>query len=156
PSGVVSSDYSVKSGPCLLGVVDVTSSSFEHRDQILSLPAGVDRPTWSVMIPSYNCARFLGEALKSVLVQDPGSAKMQIEVVDDCSSDDPQRVVSEIGGNRVGFFRQSRNVGHIANFRTCITRARGEIVHLLHGDDVVRPGFYERLEHGFNAGPSIG
>ena len=31
------------------------------------VPAGVDRPLWSVMIPTYNCAKYLGEALRSVL-----------------------------------------------------------------------------------------
>ena len=44
-----------------------------------------DRPTWSVMIPTYNCAPFLRAALRSVLEQDPGPDSMQIEVVDDCS-----------------------------------------------------------------------
>jgi len=42
------------------------------------------RPLWSVMIPTYNCARYLREALGSVLDQDPGPGAMQVEVVDDC------------------------------------------------------------------------
>ncbi|RVC64830.1 glycosyltransferase family 2 protein [Mesorhizobium sp. M4B.F.Ca.ET.088.02.2.1] len=114
---------------------------FEYRDPISPVPWEAARPKWSVMIPAYNCARFLATTLESVLAQDPGPAQMQIEVVDDCSSDDPQRVLKEIGGNRVGFFHQPQNLGHIGNFHTCLDRARGELVHLLHGDDAVRPGF---------------
>ena len=125
-----------------------------YRDPVPPLSAGVNRPKWSVMIPTYNCARFLGGTLESVLAQAEGSGGMQIEVVDDCSVDDPENVVRQIGGGRVDFFRQSSNVGHIANFQTCLTRARGEIVHLLHGDDLVRPGFYEALQRGFDAEPN--
>jgi hypothetical protein len=33
-------------------------------------------------------------------------------------------------------------VGHIKNFETCLQRAQGSLVHLLHGDDYVLDGFY--------------
>lgn len=127
-----------------------------HRDLVAPLPANLIRPKWSVMIPTFNCARFLGRTLESVLIQDPGRGRMQIEVVDDGSLDDPEKIVREVGGDRVGFTRQQRNLGHIANFHTCLTRAQGEIVHLLHGDDLVRPGFYEALQRGFDENPHVG
>jgi hypothetical protein len=125
-------------------------------------PIGADddlrpRPLWSVMIPTYNCAGYLRETLACVLAQDPGPEIMQIEVVDDHSTaDDPEAVVREIGRGRVDFFRQPRNLGHVANFNTCLQRARGELVHLLHGDDCVRPGFYDRLNDLFVRYPHIG
>lgn len=60
------------------------------------------RPTWSVVIPTYNCADFLRITLKGVLDQDPGPDEMQIEVVDDVSTkDDPEGVVRELGKGRV-------------------------------------------------------
>jgi glycosyltransferase involved in cell wall biosynthesis len=109
------------------------------------------------MIPTFHCARYLGETLRSVLAQDPGPDAMQIEVVDDHSTqDDPESVVREFGRGRVGFFRQPANVGITRNFATCITRARGRLVHLLHGDDLVGDGFYASLQHGFDADPEIG
>jgi glycosyltransferase involved in cell wall biosynthesis len=114
------------------------------------------RPRWSVMIPTYQCAGYLRETLAAVLAQDPGPERMQIEVVDDASSDDPQAVVEELGRGRVGFYRQPANVGHTANFNTCLERARGELVHLLHGDDSVLPGFYDTMERPFRQDPGIG
>jgi hypothetical protein len=118
------------------------------------LPANAERPFWSVMIPVYNCADYLRETLFSVLCQDPGPAQMQIEVIDNCSdADDPESVVSTIGGGRVTFYRQRQNVGVIGNFNECIRRAKGEWVHILHADDVVRPGFYERLRKGVTRHP---
>jgi GT2 family glycosyltransferase len=119
-----------------------------HRAVFDSVADGKPRPKWSVMIPAYNCSRHLADTLESVLAQDPGPELMQIEVVDDASDDGPDRVVADVAHGRVQLYRQPRNVGAASNFNTCIARARGEIVHLLHGDDWVRPGFYAALERG--------
>lgn len=124
---------------------------------IPSVPPGEARPLWSVMIPSYNCARFLEYTLRSVLAQDPGPEAMQIEVIDDASSaDDPETVVARVGAGRVGFHRQQHNVGHVRNFETCLARSRGRLIHLLHGDDAVLPGFYRTMEHAFHLRPDVG
>src|SRR5678815_5469359 len=129
----------------------------EHRARVLPVPEGTTRPLWSVMIPTYNCASYLRETLASVLAQDPGPERMQIEVVDDCSTkDDPQAVVREVGMGRVVFHRQRANVGHTQNFETCLQRSRGYLIHLLHGDDAVRPGFYATIEAIFAGHPEIG
>lgn len=109
------------------------------------------------MIPTYNCASYLRETLCSVLAQDPGPELMQIQVVDDFSTrDDPAAVVAEVGRGRVAFYRQSDNVGHCRNFDTCLQRSRGQLIHLLHGDDCVREGFYKKLESPFAEWPEIG
>ena len=108
---------------------------------------GLKRPQWSVMIPTFNCARFLRETIESVLSQDIDHAEMQIEVIDDCStSDDPEAVVREFGQGRVSFYRKPANAGAIPNFNTCIERSTGHYVHILHGDDFVKPGFYRVIE----------
>ena len=128
-----------------------------HRASIAPVPLGEHRPIWSVMIPTFHCAAYLGQTLRSVLAQAPGPEAMQIEVVDDASSlDDPQSVVREVGQGRVHFVRQPKNVGHIRNFETCLRRARGHYVHLLHGDDFVLPGFYAALQRGFESDAAIG
>jgi glycosyltransferase involved in cell wall biosynthesis len=109
------------------------------------------------MIPTFNCARYLGETLESVLCQDPGPEVMQIEVIDDHSTkDDPESIVRKLGKGRVGFHRQPQNVGHTRNFETCLQRSRGHLVHLLHGDDAVRPGFYTSLGRVFAEHPQVG
>jgi glycosyltransferase involved in cell wall biosynthesis len=131
----------------------------EYRNNSIVTPvlSDISRPLWSVMIPTYNCADYLRETLASVLAQDPGRDIMQIEVVDDGSTkDNPEAVVREIGGDRVKFFRQSQNVGHIKNFDTCLQHAQGKLIHLLHGDDLVLPGFYENMQLAFDKNKEIG
>lgn len=128
-----------------------------YRSQILPVRERISRPLWSVMIPTYNCAHYLRETLKSVLAQDLGSEHMQIEVIDDFSTlDDPEAVVEEVSKGRVSFYRQPKNLGHIGNFNTCIQRSKGHLVHLLHGDDCVRPSFYQKLQSAFVENPDIG
>lgn len=133
------------------------SEQHPYRATIPPIPEGTHRPLWSVMIPTYNCADYLRETLASVLAQDPGPEVMQIEVIDDHSThDDPAAVVKELGHGRVGFYRQPENVGYIRNFETCLQRSRGQLIHLLHGDDCVRDGFYRKLQRVFEQHPEIG
>jgi glycosyltransferase involved in cell wall biosynthesis len=109
------------------------------------------------MIPTYNCATYLRATLQGVLAQDPGPDRMQIEVVDDHSTeDDPAAVARVLGADRIAFFRQPRNLGVSGNLNSCLERSRGRLIHLLHGDDGVRGGFYTRMQQAFQARPDIG
>lgn len=119
---------------------------------------GLHRPRWSVMIPTYNRTKYLSQTLTSVLEQDIESDAMQIEVIDNCSTEaDIEAEISKVSShNRVSFYRQPHNIGPVANFTTCIQRARGHLVHILHDDDVVLPEFYSRLQRAFENEPTIG
>ena len=128
-----------------------------HRTSIDPVAEGTPRPRWSIMIPTFNCARYLEEALGSVLAQDQGPELMQIEIVDDYSTvDDPEAVVAKLGRGRASFFRQPRNIGVPANLTACIQRSKGLFIHLLHGDDAVRWGFYEAMQHAFHERRNLG
>jgi len=115
------------------------------------------RPIWSVMIPTYNSNDYLSHTLESVLEQDPGSGKMQIQVVDDASPDhDTCSLVKKVAGDRVTVYVQPRNLGLVGNFTDCIQRSKGRFVHILHGDDAVKPGFYESNREIFEIDDDIG
>ena len=116
-----------------------------------------ERPLWSVMIPVYNCAEYLPETLQSVLQQASAETAMQIEVIDDASTDaDVKAIVQQVGQGRVKYFRQPENVGSLRNFETCLHRAQGQLVHLLHGDDRVLPGYYDKISFLFQQFPEAG
>lgn len=115
------------------------------------------RPLWSVMIPVYNCGTYFPETIKSVLLQNIAEEDMQIEVVDDASTDvDVEALVAQIGKGRVKYFRQPQNVGSLRNFETCINRSRGRLIHLLHGDDKVNLGYYSKIDSLFKTFPQAG
>jgi glycosyltransferase involved in cell wall biosynthesis len=109
------------------------------------------------MIPTYNASDMLEKALRSVLDQDPGAERMQIAVVDDCSPDgEAERIVERVAPGRVEFHRNPENVGLARNWNGCIAHARGHWLHLLHQDDVVFPGFYDRMGLASRERPDVG
>jgi glycosyltransferase involved in cell wall biosynthesis len=127
------------------------------RDEELEIPAippiaeGVPRPRWSVMIPTYNAALTIAETLESVLAQAPTQDQMHIAVVDNISTDDTLAVVEKTIAaqrlcGRVEIRQNPSNLGMVGNFNACLRLARGELVHLLHADDFVQPGFYAAVE----------
>ncbi len=121
---------------------------------IAPLPAGTQRPRWSVMIPVRNRLDFLEQCLRSVLNQAPEPEEMQIEVVDNSTRESGvEDFVRHLGGTRVSYFRQPRDVGMAENWNTCIERARGHLVHILHDDDWVASEFYARLSEAANRFP---
>ena len=114
-------------------------------------PGGTDL---SVMIPTYNCAGYLGAALASL--EDQGISGAQVVVVDDCSTaDDPEAVVAESRLPGITFVRQPRNLGLVGNFNSCIERAERRWVHVLHGDDHILPGGYAALASVIEAHPDV-
>jgi GT2 family glycosyltransferase len=128
-----------------------------HIPRIDPVSAAAQRPFWSVMIPTYNCGRYLERTLASVLRQSVDAGQMQIEVVDGRSTkDDPEALVQKVGGTRVGFHRLPANCGAAHTFNHCLQRARGHWVHILHGDDMVLPGFYDAYQAVIQNHPQAG
>lgn len=112
---------------------------------------GLPRPRWSVMIPTYNAERTIGEALRSVLVQALTHDDMQICVVDNLSTDQTLAVVEQTVADagmrgRVEIHKNPSNLGMVGNFNACLRHSRGELIHLLHADDFIQPGFYAAIE----------
>jgi GT2 family glycosyltransferase len=125
---------------------------------IAPLEPGVVRPFWSVVVPARNPRpEFLQAALDSVLNQDPGADAMQIEVLDDFSDKlDVGRFVGERYGDRVEVYRGDGHRGMAGNWNAGIERACGHWIHILHDDDMVRPGFYAILGAAVEKRPEVG
>lgn len=85
---------------------------------------------------------------------------MQIEVIDNCcTEDDPEAVVPKVGNAGVGFFSELWSVGQCRTFDTCIECAGGHVLRILHADHRVEPGFNRdmtaRIIRGYRpAGPA--
>jgi glycosyltransferase involved in cell wall biosynthesis len=107
-------------------------------------------PRISVLIPTYRPQPDLfRQTLRSVISQTAANHTIDIEVIDDASPDKrPDGIVREIGDGRVSLFRQPHNLGLAGNWNSCIERARGEWIHILHQDDLVYEGFYDALCSG--------
>jgi GT2 family glycosyltransferase len=116
------------------------------------------RPFWSVMIPTFNPQRnLLDKTLSSVLSQSGDASEMEIVVVDDCSTTvDVESMVRQLAGDRVVCAQTPRNLGLAGCWNVSIEMARGQWVHILHQDDYILPGFYERLGRLARSQPEVG
>lgn len=117
----------------------------------------VNRPLWSVIIPIRNCANHLKTALNSIEKQFPGTKEMEIIVVDDASDkDDPIGVISKYNDLQINYIKHEKRVGKSQNYLAGIKKAKGRLIHLLHGDDEVLNGFYKKFEEIFKKYSNIG
>ncbi len=97
-------------------------------------------PRVSAVVPAYNRARWLGEALDSALAQDFDG--LEVVVVDDGSTDDTPAVCARYGA-RVRYVRQE-NAGQSAAVNRGVDLARAEYVAFLDSDDAWLPGKLRR------------
>ena len=90
-------------------------------------------PKVSVIIPSYNHARFIGEAISSVLNQT--FTDYELIVSDDGSSDHSIDVIKSFHDPRMTVYVSEKNRGAVLNVNDCIRKAKGEYIALLNSDD---------------------
>lgn len=106
----------------------------------------------SVVIPTHNHARYLGEAIDSALAQT--HSPLEVIVVDDGSTDETEEVLARYG-NRIRTLRQ-RNQGVSAARNAGIAAASGDYLAFLDSDDLWHPRKLERQLALFAADSSLG
>lgn len=94
--------------------------------------------TVSVVMPAYNSAATICQAIDSVLIQ---GVPLEIIVIDDKSQDNLNQVMKRYGEEpRVRFLHNERNLGVAASRNRGIEAARGEYIAFLDSDDWWEPG----------------
>lgn len=110
-------------------------------------------PLVSIIITSFNYAHTIGDAIRSVLVQDYPNT--EILVMDNASTDGTAQVVQQFSDSRILFVRRSENIGMVPNHNAAICAANGEYVAFLSADDIMMPGFISRSVEYLRANPSV-
>ena len=98
-------------------------------------------PLVSVVIPTYNCAQYIGETLESVLSQ--SYPRLEVIVVDDGSTDNTQEVVKAYDPKRVTYLYQANSGGPAGPRNRAVQQARGRYIALIDSDDIMLPGKIE-------------
>ena len=102
-------------------------------------PTGGTAPSVSVVMCTYNGARYLDSQMESILAQD--YPLLEVIVQDDGSSDDTIDILHRYArrDSRVHVFRNERRLGFNRNFHTAMLRARGELIAIADQDDIWFP-----------------
>ncbi len=94
-------------------------------------------PILSVCIPAYNGARYVAEAIKSVL--DQSFSQFELIVVDDSSTNATVEIANSFRDSRIRCVCNLVNRGLVGNWNRCIELARGGYICIFHQDDVMMP-----------------
>jgi glycosyltransferase involved in cell wall biosynthesis len=111
-------------------------------------------PTVTILIDTYNYARFVGRAIESALQQEYDGPAIQVLVVDDGSTDDTAGAVRRFG-SQVEYIAKS-NGGQASALNLGVHEARGEVICLLDGDDYFFPGKVQQVADAFRDRPEVG
>lgn len=89
----------------------------------------------SIIIPAYNCDRFVAKCINSVLEQDISC--YEVLVCDDASSDNTYQELLNFTDPRIRLFKNSTNLGKLVTVQKLLDVANGEYCTILDSDDYI-------------------
>ncbi|MHC4572551.1 MAG: glycosyltransferase [Planctomycetota bacterium] len=107
-------------------------------------------PLVSVIMPAYNAAGYIAEAIESVLIQN--HRNFEFIVVDDGSTDDTENVVAGFQDDKIKYFYKE-NAGPASARNLAIQKSSGDFLINLDADDMITPDFIARHLQEFEKHP---
>ena len=95
----------------------------------------------SIIMPTYNCAKFIKETIESVLNQT--YENWELVIVDDCSNDNTEEIVESFNDKRIKYHKLEKNSGAAVARTTAMKMAIGNYMAFLDSDDLWKK---EKLE----------
>jgi len=99
-----------------------------HRKKI------IENPDVSVLMPTYNDAKYIQSAIESLLNQ--SYTRWELLIIDDGSTDSTPAIINTFADNRIIYLRQ-RNSGQLNALMSGAKFLRGKFVTILHSDDEI-------------------
>lgn len=96
----------------------------------------------SIIMPCYNAAAYLRQAINSVLCQ--SYSQFELIIVNDGSTDDSENIISQFTDIRIRYFyQQNRGQCFASNFG--LSQAKGDYIKFLDADDLINPEHIEAM-----------
>lgn len=111
-------------------------------------------PKVTVIIPSYNHAKFIAEAIQSVLSQT--YQDFDILICDDGSQDNSIEIIRQFTDPRITFIVNPQNLGAAYTVNMMIKQANGKYIALLNSDDIWLPEKLEKQVTILDQNPELG
>jgi glycosyltransferase involved in cell wall biosynthesis len=111
-------------------------------------------PLVTVITVTYNSAKYVADAIESVLCQSYDN--LELIICDDCSSDETWEIVQRYHDQRIRAFRNPSNIGEYPNRNQALYLANGAYVIYIDGDDIMYPHGLEFMVKMLEAFPESG
>lgn len=108
----------------------------------------------SICIPTYNGAKYISEALKSILNQ--SYQNFEIIFSDDCSTDDTVKVVRSFEDRRIKLYQTPHNLGYGDNLKTLKSKISGDIMFMMAQDDLLTTHALHKVHQAYQLHDDIG
>jgi glycosyltransferase involved in cell wall biosynthesis len=103
-------------------------------------------PHISVIMPVYNGAAFLKEAIESILKQT--FSDLELIIINDASTDGSEEIILSYKDDRIRYFKNQNNLGLIATLNLGISESRGTYIARMDQDDISLPDrFQKQVDH---------
>lgn len=102
----------------------------------------------SIIMPSFNTAKYIGESISSVIAQT--YTDWELIIVDDASTDNTDEVVkkftepAEVNTSKIRYLKNEKNSGAAVSRNRALREARGKWIAFLDSDDLWSPEKLER------------
>lgn len=96
----------------------------------------------SIIMPSYNTAKYIEESIRSVLAQT--YTNWELIIVDDCSTDNTDEIVASFRDDRIRYLKNVVNSGAAVSRNYALREAKGKWIAFLDSDDLWKPEKLER------------
>jgi hypothetical protein len=97
----------------------------------------------SIVCPSYNHGRFVGDFIRSLLAQTDG--RWELIIIDDASDDDNLSKIKTFNDPRIRLFARAANRGVSAGMIDGVRAAGSPLVAFIASDDCAAPTYVERI-----------
>jgi glycosyltransferase involved in cell wall biosynthesis len=94
-------------------------------------------PAVSVILQAYNCEKFIGKAIQSVLQQT--LTDFEFIIINDGSTDNTESIIHEFNDHRIVYLKNSKNEGLVSTLNKAIANANGKYIARMDADDICLP-----------------
>ena len=91
----------------------------------------------SVIMPVYNCEKYVSESILSILNQT--FCDFEFIIIDDCSTDNTWKIIQSFSDNRIIAIKNKKNLGNYPSRNIGMKKARGKYIAVMDGDDIALP-----------------
>ena len=110
----------------------------------------------SVLLPTYNVADYIDEAVQSILSQT--YTNIELIIVDDCSTDETYAKLEQIAASdkRIVLMKNESNRRIVFSLNRALSIARGSYIARMDGDDISVPARLEKMKEDLDCNPTCG